>query len=141
MELRPDFEAPYITLAELFLQQGNPAAASSVATEGIRSTHDADGRLHFLRAAASVEIGGRTDEVLRDLDVALGRAARPGPVYLLRAAVRTQVLDDELGALSDLESFAEWSDAAGVAGLRTDRRFAELHGNPRFEDIVTRYGE
>ena len=136
IELRPEFEAPYIALAELFLQQGNPAATSSVATEGIRSTHDADGRLHFLRAAAWVEIGGRTDEVLRDLDVALVRAARPGSAYLLRAAVRLQTLDDADGALNDLESFAEWSTPEEGTRLNQDPRFKSLRGDPRFDRLV-----
>ena len=68
-------------------------------------------------------------------------AARPGPAYRLRAAIRLQLLDDEAGALDDLESFAEWSDGDEMVNLQRDLRFKKLRGDPRFQSIVTRYAE
>jgi len=138
--LRPDFEAPYVALAELLLGQGDPAAASSVASQGIRATHDADGRLHYLRAAAAVASEGDIDGAERDLGTAIGRAARPGPALLLRATVRLGSLDDRAGALADLEAFAEWSLPAEIAAVAADPRFEPLHGDPRFDALAAAAG-
>ncbi len=137
MELRPDFEAPYIALAELFLRQGSPAAASCGGDGGdwFRPTTPMAGST-ICGPPHRLQIGGRTDEVLRDLDVALERAARPGPVYLLRAADPTAGARRRAGALTDLESFAEWSAAEEVSRLGADPRFESLHGNPRFDRLV-----
>jgi hypothetical protein len=74
-------------------------------------------------------------EVESDLGVAVERAARPGSAYRLRAAYRLQNLDDESGALSDLESFAEWSTTDELQQLRTDSRFRALRENPRFRNL------
>lgn len=136
IELRPEFEAPYDALGEVLLQQGDKGAAAAVASEGIRRTSDVDGRLHYLRAAALAQMGGRTDEAMRDLGTAVERAARPGPAYRLRAAIRLQLLDDRTGALEDLESFADWSTPDEIARLKTDRRFDALRGNARFDGIL-----
>lgn len=141
MELRPDFEAPFISLAELMLQNSDHVAAYAVASAGINQTIDADGRLHYLRAAAIAQTGVNVDDALRDLGVAVERAARPGPAYRLRAAIRLRSLDDVDGALSDLESYAEWSDGDELGNLQRDRSFEKLQGDPRFESIVTRYAE
>jgi len=136
IELRPDFEAPYMELAELLLRRGDAAATSSVANEGIRATHDADGRLHYLRAAAAILSQSDPEGVQRDLATAIERAARPGPAYLLRAAFRLDSLDDRAGALADLEAFAEWSLPTDTARLAADPRFEILHGDPRFEALL-----
>jgi tetratricopeptide (TPR) repeat protein len=136
IELRPEFEAPYDALGEVLLQKGDKAAAAAVASEGIRRTSDVDGRLHYLRAAAMAQMGGRTNEAMRDLGVAIERAARPGPAYRLRAAIRLQLLDDEAGALDDLERFADWSTVEDLSRLKTDTRFEALRGNPRFDGIL-----
>ena len=136
MELRPDFEAPYIELAELLLRSGRAREASSVASEGIRRTFDADGRLHYLRAASTALRGAAVDGIMRDLGVSIERAARPGPAYRLRAAIRLQRLDDAEGALADLEAYAEWSLPAEVVGLQDDPRFKALRGNSRIEAIL-----
>jgi arylsulfatase A-like enzyme/Tfp pilus assembly protein PilF len=136
IEMRPEFEAAYDALGEVLLQQGDTAAAADVASEGIRQTPDVDGRLHYLRAAASAQIRGRTEEAVRDLGVAIERAARPGPAYRLRAAIRLQLLDDEAGALDDLELFADWSTPEDLSRLENDKRFEALHGNPRFNRLV-----
>jgi len=136
IELRPEFEAPYDALGEVLLKKGDKAAAAAVASEGIRRTSDIDGRLHYLRAAAMAQVGGRNNETMRDLGVAIERAARPGPAYRLRAAIRLQLLDDKSGALDDLESFADWSTPDEVARLKTDKRFEALHGDARFDRIL-----
>jgi arylsulfatase A-like enzyme len=136
IELRPEFEAPYDALGEVLLQEGDKAAAAAVASEGIRRTSDVDGRLHYLRAAASAQIGGRTNEAVHDLGVAIERAARPGPAYRLRAAIRLQLLDDKAGALDDLERFADWSTPDEVDRLKTDPRFEALRGIPRFDGLM-----
>lgn len=136
MELRPEFEAPYISLAGLMLSRSDSVAASAVATVGIEKTFDADGQLHFIRAAAAVQEETGFESAARDLEMAIERAARPGPAYRLRAVIRLQHLDDVDGALDDLESFAEWSSGADVVGLRDDQRFRKLLGQPRFEKIV-----
>jgi len=138
IELRPGFDAPYISLAELMLRQGKIRAAASVATEGIRRTFDTDGRLHYQRAAAVARAGSGIDKAMRDLGVTIERAARPGPAYRLRAEIRLNRLDDAAGALSDLESYADWSAPADVAGLRTDQRFERLHDDPRFDSLFSR---
>ena len=138
IELRPGFDAPYISLAELMLLQRKSKAAASVATEGIRRTFDTDGRLHYLRAAAAAQAGGGIDKAMSDLGVTIERAARPGPAYRLRADIRLNRLDDAAGALSDLESFADWSAPADVASVRTDRVFEKLHDDPRFDHLFTR---
>jgi arylsulfatase A-like enzyme len=136
MELRPDFEAPYLALGELLLHRGEAPAASAVASRGIAQTFDADGGLHHLRAAAAAAGGGEPDAIMSDLEVAVARAARPGPAYRLRAAVRLQRLDDADGAIADLGSFAEWSTADEIASLRGDPRFRALYDDPRFLVIV-----
>jgi tetratricopeptide (TPR) repeat protein len=139
IELRPGFEAPYIALAELLLERGAAGQAAATATAGIGATFDADGRLHYLRAAAASPAGGGIDEVMRDLAIAIERAARPGPAYLLRAEIRLERLDDLDGALADLESFADWSTPQEVERLPTDPRFEKLHNEPRFGILVGRW--
>jgi len=136
MKLRPGFEAPYIDLAELLIQNRRAPAAASVASEGIRRTFDAGGRLHYLRAASAALTGADINGIMGDLGVSIERASRPAPAYRLRAAVRLQRLDDIEGALSDLEAYAEWSLPAEVDVLREDERFEKLRGNPRLERIV-----
>lgn len=136
IELRPEFAAPYDALGEVLLQQGDKAAATAVAAEGIRRTSDVDGRLHYLRAVALAQLGGRTNEAMHDLGVAIERAARPGPAYRLRAAIRLQLLDDEAGALDDLELFADWSTPDEVDRLKSDPRFEALQGDARFDRIL-----
>ena len=136
MELRPDFEAPYVTLAEIKLRSGAFTAAISVTSNGIGETFDADGQLHFLRAAAQDAAGSDFTGAMADLEIAIGRAARPGPAYRLRAAIRLQALDDLDGAMDDLEAFAEWSLPADVKDLRGDKRFEKLYDRPRFQRLV-----
>jgi tetratricopeptide (TPR) repeat protein len=136
MDLRPDFEAPYIALAEMKLRKGELADAMNVASRGIAETFDADGQLHFLRAAARDASDRDVETVMADLQVAVDRAGRPGAAYRLRAAVRLQRLDDTDGALDDLEALVEWSLPADGAVLGADPRFEKLRGNPRFEALV-----
>ena len=136
IELRPEFEAPYDALGEVLLEKGDKAAAAAVASEGIRRTSDVDGRLHYLRAASLAQMGGRTNEAVRDLGVAIERTARPGSAYRLRAAIRLQLLDDRAGALDDLERFADWSIPDEVNLLKTDSRFEALRGDPRFNGLM-----
>jgi arylsulfatase A-like enzyme len=136
IELRPDFEAPYISLAQSMLAKSDPAAASAVSTVGIEETFDADGELHFIRAAAAVQANAGLEGAVGDLGVAVERAARPGPAHLLRAAIRLRSFDDPDGALDDLESFVEWSTPEDVARLEKDPRFESLHGNPRFDRLL-----
>jgi arylsulfatase A-like enzyme len=135
MDLRPDFEAPYIALAEMMLRSGELADAVTVASRGIAETFDADGQLHFLRAAARDALDGDVEAVMADLQVAVDRAARPGAAYRLRAAVRLRRLDDPAGALDDLEASAEWSLPADLGPLANDPRFERLHGHPRFKKL------
>ena len=136
IELRPGFEAPYIDLAELLIRKGKTQAAASVASEGIQRTFDTDGRLHYVRAASSALTGAGIGGVMRDLGVSIDRARRPGPAYRLRAAIRLRYFDDVDGALSDLESFADWSLPAEVSRLKNDERFKALRGHPRFDRLV-----
>jgi arylsulfatase A-like enzyme/Flp pilus assembly protein TadD len=136
IELRPDFEAPYGSLAELLLKQGKTEDATAVASLGIDETLDTSGLLHYLRAAATAVSEGAVGAAVRDLDVAIARAPRPGSAYLLRAALRLQRLGDPSGALADLELFVEWSTPDDIARLATDRRFDPLRGDPRFDRLV-----
>jgi hypothetical protein len=125
-----------VALAELLLRRGEGAAAASVVAAGIESTHDADGRLHHLRAAVEIGAKGGADRAIKDLEVAIDRAARPGSDYLLRAAIRLEFLDDVDGAMADLASFVEWSTPDEVETLRTDPRFEDLRPLPRFERLL-----
>lgn len=136
MDLRPDFEAPYIALAELLIHKSEFEAAAAVASRGIGETFDADGQLHFFRAAAEDASGGEMANAMADLDAAIARAARPGAAYLLRAAIRVRALDDPDGALADLEAFAEWSLPVEVGALADDPRFESLRERPRFRLLV-----
>jgi arylsulfatase A-like enzyme len=136
IELRPDFEAPYASLAEALLKREEVGAATAVTSLGIDRTLDTSGRLHYLRAAAAAVSDGAVDSAMRDLGVAIARAPRPGAAYLLRAALRLQRLDDSAGALTDVESFVEWSTPDDIARLATDRRFDGLRGDPRFDRLV-----
>lgn len=136
IDLRPDFEAPYLALGELLLARGKQDAAGVVATDGIGATFDADGGLHLLRAAVGVATGRDLNEVMTDLAVAIERAARPGPAYRLRAAIRLGRLEDVDGAIEDLESFAEWSTGTEIESLRTDPSFTALRDDPRFRLLV-----
>lgn len=136
MELRSDFEAPYIALAEMMLRKGVFTAAIAVTSNGIGETFDADGQLHFVRAAARDASDRDVTGAMADLEIAIGRAARPGPAYRLRAAIRLQAFNDPDGAMDDLEAFAEWTLPADVSGLREDKRFEKLRGNPRFDRLV-----
>ena len=140
MDLRPDFEAPYIALAEMKLRKGELADAVNVASRGIAETFDADGQLHFLRAAARDASDRDVETVMTDLGIAIDRAARPGAAYRLRAAVRLQRLDDTDGALDDLEALVEWSLPADGAPLADDPRFESLHDSPRFKALVATDG-
>jgi len=140
MELRPDFEAPYVALAEMMLRNGAFTAAIAVTSNGIGETFDADGQLHYLRAAARDASGGDIDTAIADLAIAISSAARPGPIYRLRAAIRLQALDDPDGAMDDLEAFAEWSLPVDVALLADDSRFEKLRGDPRFDRLVVASG-
>jgi len=136
MDLRPDFEAPYIALAELLIGKGAFEPAIAVASIGIGETFDADGQMHLLRAAAQDASAGDIVGAMADLQVAIERAARPGAAYRLRAAIRLQALDDPDGALADLEAFAEWSLEADVAELADDPRFESLRDRRQFGLLV-----
>jgi arylsulfatase A-like enzyme len=140
MELRPDFEAPYIALSELLMRKGAFDAAIAASSLGIAETFDADGQLHLLRAAALDASDGDIARAMTDLQVAIDRAARPAAAYCLRAAVRLHGLDDPAGALDDLEAFAEWSLPADAARLAEEPRFEPLHGDPRFIELTTETG-
>lgn len=135
IELRPDFEAPYASLAELLLRRGKPGEATALASVGIDRSSDVDGQLHYLRAAAGVGLERPAERIMSDLDVAIERAARPAAAYRLRALVRLRLLGDVDGALSDLESFVEWSLPEEVQQLEQDPRFEALRGNPRFDSL------
>jgi len=136
IELRPEFEPPYASLVELALRAEDASRAVAIADRGIERTSDSTGDLHMLRAAAASVTDGNTDRILGDLAIAIERAARPGPAYLLRAAVRLERLDDPDGALVDLERYADWSTSDDVARLRHDPRFGPLHQRPRFRALV-----
>ncbi len=136
IEIRPEFEAPYIDLAELLIRNGKAPVAALVASEGIRRTFDAGGRLHYLRAASAALKGADINAIMGDLGVSIERASRPAPAYRLRAVIRLQRLDDVDGALSDLENFAEWSEEDELGNLQGDQRFKKLHGDRRFEKIL-----
>ncbi len=137
IELRPDFEEPYVSLCALLQKENRTPEVLSVARGGVQETEDTFGRLHFFRALAVLRVDGFCSEVLGDLDVAVNRGRAPVNAYRLRAGIRWRELGDADGALEDLEKCVSLLNSHEKALLYSDRMFATLHGKPRFEKLFT----
>lgn len=136
IELRSDFEEPYVDLCLLLERQGRIPELLEAARTGIENTPDTTGRLHFFRASGSLRTRGFSRAVQNDLEQAIVRGRSPKNAYRLRAAIRLREMKDLEGAFEDLERCVALLSPEERAVLHSDPMFRLLHGHPRFERLL-----
>lgn len=134
-EMDPSFLLTRHRLALLYAEQKRFTEAIAEANEMLRLSN---GRLGTLTLAYIYASAGRRKEALEQID-SLITTSQQRYVSSASIAMVYAVLGDKDNAFKWLEKANEEHDLL-VVRIKTDPRFANLRGDPRFDDLVKRMG-